>query len=60
VALHYYDECLHESRMREIRTSGSTRGEGRCCCLTSFPPLLYRLRVFAVKGEKCPRLRLTQ
>jgi hypothetical protein len=26
---HCGGECLHESRMREICTSGSTRGEGR-------------------------------
>jgi hypothetical protein len=32
-------ERLHESRMREIRTSGSTRGEGRGCCLARY--LLY-------------------
>ena len=40
--VHCGGQCLHESRMREICTSGSTRGEGRCYLVTLLPPLLYR------------------
>jgi hypothetical protein len=46
VALRCSDECLHESRMREICMSGSTRGEGHCGCIARF--LLYST-VFALK-----------
>jgi hypothetical protein len=42
-------ECLHESRMREICTSGSTRGEG--CCWLSARFLLYST-VFPVRQAK--------
>ena len=41
VALHCSDECLHESRMREICMSGSTRGRG-ALMFSMLPPLLYR------------------
>ena len=43
-------ESLRESRMREIRMSGLTRGEGIVISQLSFPPLLYRFHVAAKPG----------
>ena len=50
-------ERLHESRMREIRTSGSTRGEGRGCCLARY--LLYSTVGFSRSYSKRHETALT-
>jgi hypothetical protein len=43
-------ESLRESRMREIRMSGLTRGEGIVILQLSLPPLLYRFNHISLGG----------
>jgi hypothetical protein len=41
-----YGECDRERRMREIRTSGVTRGVGASTTAVLAPPLLYWFKSF--------------
>jgi hypothetical protein len=49
-----YDEYLQESRMREIRTSGSMRGSGRRALLRKRPLSLSTLPVSGYAGPCQP------